>query len=101
MIPFRRDRRRAGPTQKGLDLVLYTARLDTFEHDFHVENLPLQRIVRHVTSEQSVCLSGGEFTRPSGSIPTNGGHGREMALFCTADADQCGSVYTEGTRHPF
>lgn len=38
--------------KKGLDLVLYTARLDTFEHDFHVENLPLQRIVRHVTSEQ-------------------------------------------------
>jgi OmpR family two-component system sensor histidine kinase YxdK len=38
--------------KKGLDLVLYTARLDTFEHDFYVENLPLERIVRGVTSEQ-------------------------------------------------
>lgn len=38
--------------KKGLDLVLYTARLDTFEHDFYVEQLPLEQVVRGVTSEQ-------------------------------------------------
>ncbi|KWX75012.1 hypothetical protein AMQ84_19350 [Paenibacillus riograndensis] len=38
--------------KKGLDTVLYTARLDTFEHDFYVERLELAAIVRSVTSEQ-------------------------------------------------
>lgn len=38
--------------KKGLDMVLYTARLDTFEHDFYVEQLELTDIVRSVTSEQ-------------------------------------------------
>jgi signal transduction histidine kinase len=38
--------------KKGLDTVLYTARLDTFEHDFYVEQLKLSDIVRSVTSEQ-------------------------------------------------
>lgn len=38
--------------KKGLDTVLYTARLDTFEHDFYVEQLKLADIVRSVTSEQ-------------------------------------------------
>lgn len=38
--------------KKGLDTVLYTARLDTFEHDFYVERLDLAALVRSVTSEQ-------------------------------------------------
>ncbi|GAB6928682.1 sensor histidine kinase [Paenibacillus sp. JCM 10914] len=38
--------------KKGLDLVLYTARLDMFEQDFHVEQLSLEQVVRNVTSEQ-------------------------------------------------
>ncbi|MEH7505747.1 sensor histidine kinase [Neobacillus drentensis] len=38
--------------KKGLDMVLYTARLDTFERDFYVETLNLQTIVRSVTSSQ-------------------------------------------------
>lgn len=38
--------------KKGLETVLYTARLDTFERDFYVESLPLESIVRSVTSEQ-------------------------------------------------
>lgn len=38
--------------KKGLDTVLYTARLDTFEHDFYVEQLELAAVVRSVTSEQ-------------------------------------------------
>ncbi|MBT2290615.1 sensor histidine kinase [Paenibacillus albidus] len=38
--------------RKGLDTVLYSARLDTFEHDFYVERLDLEKIVRAVTSEQ-------------------------------------------------
>lgn len=38
--------------KKGLDTVLYTARLDTFEHDFYVERLDLETLVRGVTSEQ-------------------------------------------------
>jgi signal transduction histidine kinase len=38
--------------KKGLDTVLYTARLDTFEHDFYVEQLELMAVVRSVTSEQ-------------------------------------------------
>lgn len=38
--------------KKGLDTVLYTARLDTFEHDFYVERLDLETLVRSVTSDQ-------------------------------------------------
>lgn len=38
--------------KKGLDTVLYTARLDTFEHDFYVERLDLETLVRNVTSDQ-------------------------------------------------
>lgn len=38
--------------KKGLDLVLYTARLDTFERDFCVETLQLEQIVRSAASEQ-------------------------------------------------
>jgi OmpR family two-component system sensor histidine kinase YxdK len=38
--------------RKGLETVLYTARLDTFEHDFYVERLELSAVVRSVTSEQ-------------------------------------------------
>jgi two-component system, OmpR family, sensor histidine kinase YxdK len=38
--------------KKGLDMVLYTARLDEFEHDFYVEILPLEKVVRSVTSNQ-------------------------------------------------
>ncbi|SET59684.1 sensor histidine kinase [Paenibacillus sp. NFR01] len=38
--------------KKGLETVLYTARLDTFEHDFYVERLELGAVVRAVTSEQ-------------------------------------------------
>ncbi|AIQ31065.1 membrane protein [Paenibacillus sp. FSL P4-0081] len=38
--------------KKGLETVLYTARLDTFEHDFYVERLELSAVVRNVTSEQ-------------------------------------------------
>lgn len=38
--------------KKGLETVLYSARLDTFEHDFYVERLELAAVVRSVTSEQ-------------------------------------------------
>jgi two-component system, OmpR family, sensor histidine kinase YxdK len=38
--------------KKGLDMVLYSARLDTFERDFYVEALNLESIVRSVTSNQ-------------------------------------------------
>ena len=38
--------------KKGLDMVLYTARLDEFEHDFYVEMLPFEKVVRSVTSNQ-------------------------------------------------
>jgi two-component system, OmpR family, sensor histidine kinase YxdK len=38
--------------KKGLETVLYTARLDEFEHDFYVETLPLDQVVRTVTSAQ-------------------------------------------------
>ncbi|WP_045520438.1 HAMP domain-containing histidine kinase [Neobacillus niacini] len=38
--------------KKGLDMVLYTARLDEFEHDFYVEMLHLEKVVRSVTSNQ-------------------------------------------------
>ncbi|SHE87902.1 Signal transduction histidine kinase [Seinonella peptonophila] len=36
---------------KGLELVLYTARLDTFDRDFYVETLSLLHVVRSVTSD--------------------------------------------------
>lgn len=38
--------------KKGLEMVLYTARLDTFERDFYVESLSLENVVRAVTSSQ-------------------------------------------------
>ncbi|MED4351296.1 HAMP domain-containing histidine kinase [Schinkia azotoformans] len=38
--------------KKGLEMALYTARLDSFEHDFYVESLDLEAIVRSVTSDQ-------------------------------------------------
>ncbi|QYR19533.1 sensor histidine kinase [Paenibacillus sp. sptzw28] len=38
--------------KKGLEMVLYTARLDAFEHDFVVEALDLETIIRTVTSSQ-------------------------------------------------
>ncbi|TDK63004.1 HAMP domain-containing histidine kinase [Bacillus salipaludis] len=38
--------------RKGLDMVLYTARLDTFERDFFVEKLSLETVVRSVVSSQ-------------------------------------------------
>ncbi|MBD1381055.1 sensor histidine kinase [Metabacillus arenae] len=38
--------------KKGLDMVLYSSRLDHFEHDFHVQILDLERIVRSAASEQ-------------------------------------------------
>lgn len=38
--------------RKGLDMVLYTARLDTFERDFFVENLHLETVIRSVVSNQ-------------------------------------------------
>lgn len=38
--------------KKGLETVLYTARLDSFEHDFYVESLHLEKVVRSVTSGQ-------------------------------------------------
>ncbi|MGX6444667.1 sensor histidine kinase [Neobacillus sp. K501] len=38
--------------KKGLEMVLYTARLDEFEHDFYVETLSLEQVVRLVTSSQ-------------------------------------------------
>lgn len=38
--------------KKGLDMVLYTARLDEFEHDFYVEILPLEKVLRSITSSQ-------------------------------------------------
>lgn len=38
--------------KKGLETVLYAARLDTFEHDLYVERLGLEQVVRSVASEQ-------------------------------------------------
>ncbi|MBD0382415.1 HAMP domain-containing histidine kinase [Paenibacillus sedimenti] len=38
--------------RKGLEMVLYAARLDAFEHDFYVEALDMETIVRSVTSSQ-------------------------------------------------
>jgi two-component system, OmpR family, sensor histidine kinase YxdK len=37
--------------QKGLDIVLYAARLDTFEHDFHVEPVALRKTINEVIQE--------------------------------------------------
>jgi two-component system, OmpR family, sensor histidine kinase YxdK len=38
--------------KKGLEMVLYSARLDSFEHDFYVETLNLKNVIRSITSEQ-------------------------------------------------
>lgn len=38
--------------RKGLEMVLYTSRLNTFERDFYVETLRLEKVVRAVTSSQ-------------------------------------------------
>lgn len=38
--------------RKGLETVLYTARLESFERDFYVETLNLESVVRTVTSSQ-------------------------------------------------
>lgn len=38
--------------KKGLEMVLYSSRLDTFERDFFVESLNLYTVVRTVTSNQ-------------------------------------------------
>ncbi|MBW7454293.1 sensor histidine kinase [Paenibacillus sepulcri] len=38
--------------KKGLEMVLYTARLDMFEHDFYVEQLDLEAVVRAAASSQ-------------------------------------------------
>lgn len=38
--------------KKGLEMVLYTARLDEFEHDFYAEKLPLEKVVRSAVSNQ-------------------------------------------------
>ncbi|GGG71073.1 sensor histidine kinase [Paenibacillus radicis (ex Gao et al. 2016)] len=38
--------------RKGLETVLYTSRLDRFEHDLHVEQLQLETVVRNATSSQ-------------------------------------------------
>lgn len=38
--------------KKGLEMVLYSARLDAFQHDFYVETLHLETVVRSVTSSQ-------------------------------------------------
>lgn len=38
--------------KKGLEMVLHTARLDAFEHDFYVELLDLEAAIRSVTSDQ-------------------------------------------------
>ncbi|SHE76603.1 Signal transduction histidine kinase [Seinonella peptonophila] len=37
--------------QKGLEMVLYATRLESFEHDFHVESIPLHQLVTKVVSE--------------------------------------------------
>lgn len=36
---------------KGLQMVIYTSRLEQFEHDFHVESIQLQNLVKKVISE--------------------------------------------------
>ncbi|WP_042161744.1 sensor histidine kinase [Paenibacillus gorillae] len=36
--------------RKGLETVLYTSRLDRFEHDLHVEQLVLETVIRNATS---------------------------------------------------
>lgn len=38
--------------RKGLDMVLNAARLDSFEHDLHIETLSLLHTVRTITSDQ-------------------------------------------------
>ncbi|MFF2089647.1 sensor histidine kinase [Paenibacillus sp. NPDC058174] len=38
--------------RKGLETVLYTSRLDRFEHDLHIEQLQLETVVRNAASSQ-------------------------------------------------
>ncbi|MBM7586131.1 signal transduction histidine kinase [Bacillus pakistanensis] len=38
--------------RKGLELVLYSSRLETFERDFHVETIHLYELLRTLTSQQ-------------------------------------------------
>jgi signal transduction histidine kinase len=38
--------------KKGLEMVLYSARLDEFEHDLYIETLDMETIVRSVISSQ-------------------------------------------------
>jgi two-component system, OmpR family, sensor histidine kinase YxdK len=38
--------------KKGLELVLYSSRLETFERDFHVETIYLYELIRALTSQQ-------------------------------------------------
>ncbi|MGM0877185.1 MAG: ATP-binding protein [Bacillota bacterium] len=38
--------------KKGLEMVLFSSRLDMFERDFHVENINLYNLVRELTSNQ-------------------------------------------------
>lgn len=47
--------------QYGLEMVLYMARLQTFEQDFYVERVSLQEIVQEVIREKNVCLSVAMF----------------------------------------
>ncbi|AIQ48407.1 membrane protein [Paenibacillus sp. FSL R7-0273] len=72
--------------KKGLDTVLYTARLDTFEHDFYVEQLKLEEVVRSVTSEQK-RLFIRKRVFPSLSI--------ESGLTITSDEKWLGFVLTQ------
>lgn len=46
--------------RKGLDMVLYTARLDSFEHDIYVEELELEKIARTLISEQKRLFIRGK-----------------------------------------
>jgi OmpR family two-component system sensor histidine kinase YxdK len=56
--------------KKGLEMVLYTARLDLFEHDFYVETIQLEKMVRSVTSSQK-RLFIRKHVFPSIEIPEN------------------------------
>ncbi|KHD85845.1 sensor histidine kinase [Heyndrickxia ginsengihumi] len=56
--------------RKGLEMVLYTARLDLFERDFYVETLELEKIVRMITSSQKRLFIRNHVF-PSINIPQN------------------------------
>src|SRR5690606_17518376 len=48
--------------RKGLDMVLYTARLDQFEHDIYVETLGLEKLVRSlITAQKRLFIRGKVF----------------------------------------